>query len=77
MGGLLEASGEYEQQLVEGPCSGRRWWELGIAGSSVRQESGSEESIFHLFEESHRTYEEWRAGDYEPMSYDLFKEYEI
>ena len=51
--------------------------ELGIARSSVRQESGSEESIFHLFYESHRTYEEWRAGDYEPMSYDLFKEYEI
>ena len=51
--------------------------ELGIARSSVRQESGSEESIFHLFYESHRTYEEWRAGDYEPMSYDLFREYEI
>ena len=77
VGGLLEASGEYEQRLVEGRHSGRRWWELGIAGSSVRQESGSEESIFHIFEESHRTYEEWQAGDYEPMSYDLFKEYKI
>ena len=77
MGGLLEASEEYAQRLVEDLCGGMRWCELGIAGSSFRQESGSEESIFHLFEESHRTYEEWRAGDYEPMSYDLFKEYEI
>ena len=59
VGGLLEASGEYEQRSVEGRRSGRRWWELGIAESSVRQESGSEESTFHLFEESHRTYEEW------------------
>ena len=43
MGGLLEASGEYEQRLVEGRHTRRWWWELGIAESSVRQESGSEE----------------------------------
>ena len=34
-------------------------------------------SRYLSFEESHRTFEEWRAGDYEPMSYDLFKEYKI
>ena len=77
VGGLLEESSEYEQRLVESRRSGRQLWELGITGMSVQQESGSKESIFYLFGESHRMYEEWRAGDYEPMSYDLFKEYEL
>ena len=63
------------------------WWKAGVVEGGggnlglldrVFDKSLVEKgSIFHLFEESHRTYEEWRADDYEPMSYDLFKEYEI
>lgn len=55
-GCLLETAREYEEWLVDARRIERRR-ELGNDGSRVGQESCGDESRFHCFEESHRTYE--------------------
>ena len=62
------SSGWWKTDVVEG--GGGNWGSL----DRVFDKSLVAKSRYLSFEESHRTFEEWRAGDYEPMSYGQFKE---